>query len=119
MPFVATELLSSGKPIDRVPALCALDKPFCSTPPVDGVPPQQPQPFVKTSLGPLTLSPPACSKLRVVTNRCNREGLLRQLVPKNAERAAGVEIRCDDQNPGTFFSCQAFCRVVRFLASRE
>ena len=40
-------------------------------------------------------------------------------MPKNAERAAGVEIRCDDQNPGTFFSCQAFCRVARFLASRE
>src|ERR1019366_7653408 len=108
-----------GKLIYNFPVLSALGRQFCSMPPFNRVPPQQPQPFVHASLGPLPVGPPTCPELRLVASRSNREGLPLNLVAEDAERAACVELRCDNQDPAAFFPGQAFFHVVRFLPSRK
>src|ERR1035437_7213124 len=90
-----------------------------STPSLDSIPPYQPQPFVQASFGPLPVSPPAGAELCIVTSRSHRKGLPVNLVAEDAERAASVVVRCDDQDSCAFFARQAFFHVVRFLPGRE
>src|ERR1017187_9666196 len=94
-------------------------RPLLSTPSLDSIPPYQPQPFVQASFGPLPVGPPAGAELCIVASRSHRKGLPVNLVAEDAERAASVVVRCDDQDSCAFFARQAFFHVVRFLPGRE
>src|SRR3984957_11510033 len=96
------------------PAVSALGKRFCSSPALDSTPPQQPLPFIQASLGPLPVGPPQGSELRLIPRPGDREGLPTDLVAKNAQRPAGVDLRRGDQIPPALFALQAFFRILRF-----
>ena len=103
----------------RVARLCPRPPTIVSTPSVDANPPHQSKPFVEACFGPLPVGPPARAKLYVVASRSDRERLSLDLVPEDAESAARVKIRCDDQDSGAVFANQAFLRVVRLFSGRE
>src|SRR5450631_500018 len=119
MPFVLKKPFPGGKRIWHSIVLSALRRRFCSMPTLDRSPPDQPQPLVRTSLGPLPVSPPTCSELRTIASRCHRERLPTNFAAENAQRSAGVELGCDNQDPAASFARQAFFHVVRFLPGRK
>ena len=88
-------------------------------PALDKIPPQQPQPFVEASLGPLAVLPPVRPELRLVPSHSHRERLSRNLVAKDTQGTARVKLRGDEQYPVTGFAGQAFFSVVRFIPGGE
>ena len=89
------------------------------TPSVDASPPHQSQPFIKASFGPLTIGPPAGAELCVVASCGHRKRLSSNLATEDAERAASVVVRGDDEDSGPIFLPEAFFHIVGFLPSRE
>src|SRR5271166_3388976 len=103
MPFVSGKTLCGGKLPCCFFVLPALDKPFCSVPPLHYSPPQRLQPFLQASLGPLPVSPPACAKLGFIACHGYREGFPTNLVAEDLQRAPSVELRCHNQYPAARF----------------
>src|SRR5579863_9176481 len=92
---------------------------ICSTPAFECIPPEQAQPLIQASFGPLSMGPPARAKLGCVSSCGNREKSSAKFVPEDAQRSASVEVRGHDQHPPALLVRETSFDVVRFVPSRE
>src|SRR3977135_3883364 len=74
-------------------------------PSIHALPPNQAQPFIQESLGPLPMSPPSNSKLLAVSSRSHGKADSRDFRLENMKSSASVKIRGYDQ--------YAFCAFAR------
>src|ERR1700680_2332510 len=84
-------------------------------PSIHALPPDQAQPFIQESLGPLPMSPPSSSKLLAVSSRSHGKGDSRDLLLENMKGSASVEIRAYDQYAFCAFARQAWSSVSRLI----
>src|SRR2546425_3350833 len=63
------------------------------TPPIDGFPPQKPQPFIEVHFGPLPVTPPLHTKFTRVVGGRHAELVSWNLACKDTQRAPSVKVR--------------------------
>src|SRR5260370_39081302 len=78
-----------------------------SQPSIHALPPDQAQPLIQESLGPLAMSPPSSSKLRAVASRSHGKADSRNFLLENMKGPASMEIRGYDQHTFCPFARQA------------